>query len=233
VLLGAAAILFVYEVVSTSSRGGLLAIPLAVAVLALFAGGKAIVRAVCLAVVAGWFASRSGALAPILNSLNAARSGSDASLNQRLSVWSSYGNTSTFEDFFGRGFGGYNPKAFAGQAGLNIDNAAAVAATVDSAFLKMYLECGFVGLAVIAILLLSAMAALLGARKTGVAPRVVVGGVAAALVVLVWRSVSVDAFDINPYNLFWPMLLGMSSHLGQKAHRLRRIKALDGIAARH
>lgn len=199
--------------VSTGSRGGLLALPLGLFVYATYVGARAIVRlAIAAAVGAYLFVSvQWSSLSLLLGSLEEALGGRDASLIQRFGVWQSY-ELDGFGYLTGTSFGGYNTSALSGS-GWDVSREAARAATVDNAWLKLYLETGLLGVAVLFSVVLVAIASLHRARSNG-SDRVVGAALAAALVILLWRSISTDVFDVNPYNALLPLLLGACYWVG-------------------
>lgn len=204
--------LFAVGVIVTGSRGGLVAVALGVGALLLFAGRRGFALGLVAAIlgVTAYVVSGSTELDRILQSFGEILSGTDASAAQRSGVWMTrFQSAEGGSWIIGNGFGGYAPETFANQRGLDIDPAAAKSATVDNSWLKILLESGIVGVLGMAFTMLSPMAAALtsssGERR--------VWGIAAGavLVALLWRSISVDMLDQNPWNAIVFLAIGFAA----------------------
>ena len=200
------AAIFAAGVFLSGSRGGILAGFIGIAVLlalhglrGLFAGLVLIGAGVFLAGVVRWDeASR------VLNSISDIWTGTDQSADFRVNLWARYlGENSPVDYVLGKGFGGYAPELFAGAA-FDSDTAALRAATIDNAWLKMLLESGALGVASVAAIMVFAFVS--GASARG--PARPMGITAAAmLVAILFRSLSVDALDISPWNgVLWVLI---------------------------
>lgn len=202
--------LFTFGIVVSGSRGGLVAVALALLVLSVAAGKRGVafgILAVAAAAVIIQFAA-SKELDRLIESLGEIISGTDASAAQRSGVWAtrlqSQGGL-----LIGSGFGGYDPGLFANQRGLDIDPAAARQATVDNSWLKMLLESGLIGAAGMAITMLHPM---LGSLFKSPSQNRIWGITAGAtLAALMWRSLSVDMLDQNPWNAIVFIAAGMAA----------------------
>jgi O-antigen ligase len=203
---------FTVGVISTGSRGGLVAIALGVGVLLMAAGRRGLalgVVAVGLGTTA-YVVSGSQELDRLIASFAEIVSGTDASATQRRGVWLDWFQSAEGGKWvLGNGFGGYAADIFANQRGLDIDPALARMATVDNSWLRILLESGIVGVLGMALTMLSPMFSSL-TRSTG--ERRVWGIAAGAiLVALLWRSVSVDMFDQNPWNAVVFLIVGLAA----------------------
>lgn len=203
-----ASCLFLGGVFLSGSRGGLVAVMLGAAVV--LAGQR--LRGLLLAVVAiGALTvtlpqAGSGVAAQVVGSLSNIVSGSDVSAQLRSDLWAAYMADFDFSAlFFGRGFGGYADHLFGSQSGLDSSVDAARAATIDNSWLKLLLEAGIFGISAMGLLFVSAIrTALRQSRNRGVAT-----AAAAMAVALLWRSLSVDMLDINPWNSLVFLVLGL------------------------
>jgi hypothetical protein len=208
-------------VVVTGSRGGLIGIPLGLLVFSLFTGTRALIRIAIFAAIGSWAALNAhfSSLDGLLSTFTKVVGGQDPSIQQRLAVWTKY-QEGGLSPIFGQGFGGYNQTALRGS-GFDVSADAARQATVDNSWLKLLLETGVIGVTFAALVVLCCGTALIRAVKTG-APRPVVAGVGAAIAIVVWRSASTDALDINPYNMIVPLLIAAALQLAQPIDRRSR-----------
>jgi O-antigen ligase len=199
-------------VLLAQSRGALLAIPLLASVL--LVGGRP-KRVVLLAVVGTCVflllptvvpSARSSRDATI-HSLGAVLAGRDKSAQDRQSVWSNLG-AAQHDLVLGDGYGGYVSDQ--SLLAANFDQRRATAyteATADNSWLKLWLEEGVLGLSLMALMLAFALKRAWATRKTAGL------GLACALLVFVWRSFSADIFDINPWNAYLWLAVGVAATL--------------------
>ena len=201
-------------VVVTGSRGGLIGLPLGLLVFSLFTGTRALIRIGILAAIGSWAALNAhfSSLDGLLSTFTKIIGGQDQSIQHRLAVWTKY-QEGGLSPIFGQGFGGYNQTALGGS-GFDVSADAARQATVDNSWLKLLLETGVIGVTFAALVVLCCGTALIRAVSTG-APRPVVAGVGAAITIVLWRSASTDALDINPYNMIVPLLIAAALQLAQ------------------
>jgi hypothetical protein len=203
---------FTVGVISTGSRGGLVAVALGVGVLLMVAGRRGLalgIVAVSLGATAYIF-SGSHELDRIIQSFAEIVSGTDASAAQRSGVWLTRLESAEGGSWIlGNGFGGYALDIFANQRGLDIDHTLARRATVDNSWLKILLESGLVGVLGMALTMLSPM---FSALKKSTGDRRLWGiASGAVLVALLWRSVSVDMLDQNPWNAILFLTIGLAA----------------------
>lgn len=204
--------IFAVGVIATGSRGGLVAVALGVGALLLFAGRRGFALGIVTATlgISAYVVSGSAELDRIVQSFGEIISGTDASASQRSGVWiDRFQSADGASWIIGNGFGGYAPDTFANQRGLDIDPAAAKSATVDNSWLKILLESGLMGAMGMTLTLLAPMLASLtrsaGERRAwGIAA-------GACLVALLWRSVSVDMLDQNPWNAILFLAIGFAA----------------------
>lgn len=204
--------LFVVGVVMTGSRGGLVAVGLGLMALFIAAGRRGVaagILAASLALVALQLGPTEE-LDRVVVSFSEILSGTDASASQRSDVWMTRLGAANESDLaLGSGFGGYAPSLFANQQGLDIDGLAARTATVDNSWLKLLLESGLLGAAGLATTLLYPMFAAFfrssGSRR--------LWGIASGSVILalIWRSISVDMLDQNPWNAITFLAIGFAT----------------------
>lgn len=204
--------LFAVGVIATGSRGGLVAVALGVGILLLFAGRRGFALAIVAVTlgVTAYTLSGSVELDRLVQSFSEIISGTDASARQRSGVWIDRFQTAEGGSWaIGHGFGGYAPEIFASQQGLDIDPAAARAATVDNSWLKMLLESGVIGVLGMALTMLPAMLAAL--TKSSGERRMWGIAAGAVLAAMLWRSVSVDMLDQNPWNALVFLAIGFAA----------------------
>jgi len=203
--------LFTFGVISSGSRGGLVAVALGLLVLCLAAGKRGVVlgiAAVSAALLLLQFAA-SKELGRLVESFAEIISGTDASAAQRSGVWVTRLQGPDGGLALGSGFGGYDPSLFADQHGVDIDPAAAKRATVDNSWLKIVLESGLLGAAGMAVTMLQPM---FGSLFKSSGERRLWGiGAGSIIVAIIWRSVSVDMLDQNPWNAIVFLALGMAA----------------------
>lgn len=203
--------LFTFGIVSSGSRGGLVAVALGLIVLCLAAGKRGAVlgiAAVGAALLIVQFAA-SKELDRLVESFAEIISGTDASAAQRSGVWVTRLQGPDGGLALGSGFGGYDPSLFANQRGLDIDPVAAKQATVDNSWLKIMLESGLLGASGMAITMLQPM---LGSLFKSSGQRRLWGIASGSVIVaILWRSVSVDMLDQNPWNAIVFLAAGMAA----------------------
>ncbi|MFC4395226.1 O-antigen ligase family protein [Arthrobacter sedimenti] len=204
--------LFTVGIVLTGSRGGLVAVALGVIILFLAAGKRGIaigMSVVSLAVIA-YVITGSRELDRLLESFVEIVSGTDASAVQRSGVWvSRLQTTENGNVIIGSGFGGYAPELFAGQHGLDVDPANARQATVDNSWIKILLESGVLGVLGMAVTMLPPMCSALWKSKSDRRLWGIASG--AVIAALLWRSLSVDMLDQNPWNAFVFLAVGFAA----------------------
>lgn len=200
--------LFVAGIVMSGSRGGLIALVLGLAVVSCGSGWRGcLFGSVALsAAVLTTTHSRWGGLTEVMQSLAQIASGTDLSASQRNAVWiERLSSVSATDLYLGVGFGGYDGALFADQTTFNVSVAAARAATVDSAWIKLVLESGMLGAVGIALIYLSALSTVFATRP---GHKLVCLGLTGALLALLWRSLSVDMLDQNPWNAILFLIMG-------------------------
>jgi O-antigen ligase len=215
-LLGALIVVFLWGVILTGSRGGIVAVGLGIAVLLAARGLRALAVGTVLAAVAGAYLYTSTAIGVVrvLESLGEIVRGQDPSTIQRAQVWEDRMAGYDLTDIaLGRGFGGYAPHLFGRVTELDIPAEILVLGTVDNGWLKLGLESGIVGVVALAAVMLTALSCgLVRARSlnNGLAG----AATAACLVALLWRSTSVDLLDANPWNAWICLAVGLGLATG-------------------
>jgi O-antigen ligase len=217
---------FIYGIVQSGSRGGLVAVALGLIALCLFAGKRGFVLGI-VAVSAGLLIAQfavSKELDRLVESFAEIISGTDASAAQRSGVWVERLQGPSGGLTLGSGFGGYAPSLFADQQGLNVDPEAAKQATVDNSWIKIMLESGLLGALGMALTIVRPMFGSLfkssGERR--------IWGIAAGsiLVAILWRSVSVDMLDQNPWNAIVFLAVGMAAASFRKGDSIAKSPSL-------
>ena len=200
--------------VLTGSRGGLIAVPLGFAAFALIRGtkGLASLSAGAAAAIYAALVVRWDSLQNVLATATGVLDGQDASLTQRFAVWGSR-QLDGFQLLVGKGFGGYDVDRLSGS-GFDIAPDAARSVTIDNAWLKLLLEGGAVSVAFFLFLFATAFVAIWRARNRSYEDKTIAAAIGASLTVVLWRSFSVDALDINPYNFVLPVIVGASYAVG-------------------
>lgn len=232
---GGAVAISVMVVVFSGSRGGLLALPIGFFVYALIVGTRGIAALLATAAIGAYLAVsfRWDSLNNLVSTLTGALDGHDQSLVQRFAVWSAH-PVEGFQYLVGSGFGGYDAGAFSGS-GFDIASDSARSATVDNAWLKLLLEGGAIAVCAFLAIFVVAFAAVVRGRRGERTNRVLAAGVGAALTILLWRSISTDALDINPFNFILPMVVGACFAVGStspaaaKLPRPARLRRTDAM----
>ncbi len=133
--------------------------------------------------------------------------GDDASATARLEVWSTRINGAG-NLLVGAGYGGYTSVGATDVTQATQRSALYAAATVDNSWLKLGLEEGIVGIALLAGILTYALRRAVGlVRRQGGWLVGSIGG--SILVLMVFRAFSMDIFDINPWNFFMWVVVGI------------------------
>jgi len=204
-------------IVLSGSRGGLLALPIGFLVYALLIGARGVAALLGSAAIAAYIAvsAQWDSLDNLISTLTGALDGQDESLVSRFAIWSSH-QLEGFQYLVGSGFGGYDVSALSGS-GFDIAAESAKSATLDNSWLKLMLEGGALAVGAFAFIFYVAFAAVLRGRTSGELNRYVVAAVGATLSVLLWRSLSTDALDINPFNCIVPLAVGASFAVGRSA----------------
>lgn len=201
-------------VLLAASRGMVLAAPIAV-LYVLVAGFR---RAALDLAVAGALAfvllplalpERSAAPGSTVASIGSASSGADVSLGERRARWNRLLEQDT-HPLVGGGYGGYAPGARFERVRLLDEGERKELQqelTVDSGWLRLWLEQGALGTALLLLVFVGGVARPLaaGRRRTLAA---VAGGSVVLLIGI--RALTLDLFDINPWNFFLPLALGLA-----------------------
>lgn len=218
------AALFTAGIILTGSRGAVLALVLGIVVLLVFLPTLHRLLVISLAIVTTIaLTTREGETRLVLSSITDIFTGADRSASTRQSLWSTYLDRAD-NLVIGNGFGATV------RAG-SVDSAAAdsAIATVDNSLLKLLLEGG--GLSVMVFLALLAVIYLpLFALRNGL-HRYAAGAILAGVAMIGFRSVSVDLFDINPWNAIIWLFAGLATGLGAQA-RASSQRAIDATEGR-
>jgi O-Antigen ligase len=203
--------LFVFGIVLSGSRGGIVALVLGLLVVFTAVGARGLAFGTFAGVAVAITVQMSSwdGLSRVLGSFVQIIGGTDTSANQRNALWiERLGSVDTSSLLLGGGFGGYDPSLFAHQSGFNIDPGLARQATIDNGWIKLLLESGLVGVSGLAIVLLVAIWTGLFKARSG--QRLVGLGAGAALAAMTWRSISVDMLDQNPWNAILFLTAGIA-----------------------
>jgi hypothetical protein len=208
---------FLYGIILSGSRGGIVAVGLGIAALLLARGLRAFAVGAVFSGLAGAYLYTSTAIgvSRVVESLGEIVRGEDPSTLTRAQIWEVRSAGYDFLDFtFGRGLGGYAPGVFGQISGFDLPRQALVAGTVDNGWLKLVLECGVVGAVGLAAVLTTALwYGFVLSRRTGQALAGATSG--ACLVALLWRSTSVDLLDVNPWNAWIFLAAGLALAAGR------------------
>lgn len=212
----------------TASRGALLA---GLVILGWMAGrarlrqavGVVLASSIAIVLLVLLVPSAQTSAASTASSLSAILTGEDVSADDRLELWRQRLDEGRGNPLTGAGYGGYAQVEVVATA--DIADAAAraelyQALTVDNGWLRLYLESGLLGVALLAAVVLgSVWTSVLASRQgtSGVWP----DALAALLLALTSRGFSADVFDINPWNFFLWLLVGLISSL-HAAQRVAR-----------
>jgi O-antigen ligase len=201
-------------IILTSSRGAFLALPLVVVMILLFGSRRSLALLAMASVVVVVALPRAVPLlgpqfTSTVQSIDEAAAGRDPSLLKRQDRWSDVAR-SAGNPAFGSGHGGYQTLRTVDlldserRAGVHRD------LTVDNGWLKLWLEQGAIGVALLAAVFLAAIVQALAARRDHGAASICV---AALLIALAFRGLTVDIFDINPWNCYLWLLVGIAFSL--------------------
>lgn len=204
------AVVFGAVLISTSSRGAILAMPVVIAFTVLAGRGDmrsgVVVIGVTLAALVLGLVAFSGARTGV-SSIYDLLSGQDQGALVRLDVWGQRLET-TGVPLLGTGYGAF---IGTGPGPFDLANRQAIYAltTVDNGWLKLIFEEGVVGTSLFALVLLTAlMRAWRLAREPNTRSLgIVLGG---SLLAISLRALSADIFDINPWNMVIWLVVGLS-----------------------
>jgi O-antigen ligase len=225
VLVGALAFLSLYSMFLASSRGAFLALPLVLLFFFMIGARRALLVAVVLAVVAVGVvdplvpAARSS-VATTFASVENVATGNAVSAKDRLTVWNQrLSNAGNF--VLGTGYGGYAPGAKLAIGSPSEHQQLYGHLTVDNGWLKLWLEEGILGLLVFAgvVAYLLHNSIILIRENTAAFMRLVGMMTAGVAVAMMFRSLSADMFDINPWNCFIWLTFGLSASFCQESLR--------------
>ncbi len=199
--------------VSTGSRGAIIATGLGLVITAAVLRGRPAGLLLGLAAVSAvLLVTRGGGTAVIVRSLTSIFSGTDISAMSRGTLWSEYVHSNTAW-LLGNGFGGYLPS---GPQGVAFGGERGETGTVDNGWLKLVLENGLLGALLLALLFI--VAALPVVRTAAAVPtlRPQVAVCIGYAVAIASRAASADLFDINPWNAILWLLLGVLTAMGNR-----------------
>lgn len=199
ILLGSAGV-FVWVIFLTGSRGAILGLVIGMIVSLAFLSGRQRVLVSTISALAGaLILTRSGAFSIVVNSIGEIFAGQDASASFRTSLW--HDRLSLDHSWlFGGGFGAYAGRAITGSGGLGVDQAVQESTTIDNGWLKLFLEGGGLAVTALALLLLSILASALTKHVRASVNPLATSVVFTSMTMILWRSLSADLFDINPWN---------------------------------
>ncbi|WP_199424941.1 O-antigen ligase family protein [Actinotalea solisilvae] len=205
---------FTWGLFVTGSRGAILGLVVGlVVVVALLRPRHAAAVTVVGALVGVVPVLTSDSVRRVIDSIGSILGGRDASASFRSTLWREQLRVNDAW-FFGNGFGGY----VAGSP----TTSGTTTGTIDNAWLKLLLEAGLAGCVLLAGLVLSVVVPLLRARREGndvtSVGRVLV---TAGLAMVLWRSLSADLLDVNPWNAILWLMLGLGSSLARPVDVLR------------
>jgi hypothetical protein len=198
-------------VLLSASRGALLAIPVVLVYLAARGLRKPmLVLAATLLLGALILSAASPAskrsIGSTVHSIGSAAAGQDASVKQRSDRWKTL-IRDTANPLIGGGYGGYGGAATQNVTGSQ-RHAIYTQLTVDNSWLKLWLEAGALGvIAMGGVFFLGVSRCWSLVRSNDPVVGLVCGS---ALLALLFRSLSVDLFDINPWNFIIWALIGIA-----------------------
>ena len=202
---------FLLGVFLTGSRGAILGLVVGLVAASFFIGGRQrLVLGALSVVAAAYFVSRTGAFRLVLDSIWSIFTGQDDSAGLRSGLWAEQLRIND-SWWFGNGFGGYLGSGVQAGEGFGVDAGFLRSATIDNGWLKLLLEAGFVGVAIFALLLLSFLSPLLSRQARRRENALSIAVVVTCAVVILWRSLSADIFDINPWNAVLWLTMGAAA----------------------
>lgn len=219
------AALFTAGIILTGSRGAVLSLALGILVLLVFLPTLHRLLLISLAVVTAIaLTTREGETRLVLDSITDIFTGADRSATVRQNLWSTYLSESD-NLVIGDAFG-----ATVRPGAVNSAAAPTNIATVDNSLLKLLLEGGVLSVTVF-VALLAVLYLPLFAHRTG-PDRYAAGAILAGIGMIGFRSVSVDLFDINPWNAIIWLFAGLAAGLGAQAGPSSRLVAESVPTAR-
>jgi O-antigen ligase len=210
-------LLAIYSMSLASSRGAFLALPLVLCFLFIMGSRRALLVALALAVIAvgvigPLIPSVQNSVATTFTSVENVATGNAVSSKARLTVWNQrLSNAGNF--VLGTGYGGYAPGAKLNIGRTSERQQLYQQLTVDNGWLKLWLEEGIIGLLIFAgiIIYLLNNSIQLGRNFTSGPIRLMGLMITGITVAMVFRSFSVDLFDISPWNFFIWLIFGLSA----------------------
>lgn len=217
-------------IILTSSRGAFLALPVIVLVILLFGSRRSIVLIAAASVVVVVVLPRAVPLVgpqftATIESIDEAAAGDDPSLLRRQDRWSTVTGSAT-NPVIGSGLGGYDELTSRDALDSDLRQELYRDLTIDNGWLKLWLEEGAVGVALLAGVFTAAIGTALFARRGGRSTASIC--VAALLIAFAFRGFTVDIFDINPWNCYLWLLVGIAFSLGRERGESPRGKVLEG-----
>lgn len=209
---GALAGFCVVGLLLASSRGALLALPIAAAFLFVARQRRAVITLagsglVVLLVMLPLVPRLQQSVVTGLESVVAVVGGTDSSVTSRTQTWAERISSSQGGPLIGGGYGGYADIPAGAIARAEERAALYQQLTVDNGWLKLLLEEGVIGLALLGSVVVGALYLSL---RHAIRRRDAVAAVCGALIVAaVFRAFSVDVFDINPWNFALWTLVGV------------------------
>lgn len=201
------AVVFTVGIVLTGSRGALTALVLGIAVLLVFLPTFHRLLVISFATIGAiTLMTREGETRLVVDSIADILSGQDHSANVRRTLWSDYLNQA--DNLLLGGAFGATVRDTAAQSAPTPTHIA----TVDNSMLKLLLEGGGVSVLVFLALLAAVYLPLLARRSTR--DRYAAGAILALAIMIAFRSLSVDLFDINPWNAIIWLFAGLAVGLG-------------------
>lgn len=201
-----------YGVVLTNSRTAIISFALGSLSALLILGLNRLVAMVVIASTVGYIAYQSGwtQVTRFVDSFGDIANETDTSYLARLSLWGErIADLDALEWIGGGGFGATNRTSFANQQGFSLDDKAQIAATVDNSWLKIWIEGGIVSVVLLLLVVLLSLTSVIRARVIA-GNRTTAAAICGVSIAFFWASLSYDNLDINPWNGFLWLILGIS-----------------------
>ena len=191
---------FVWGVFLAGSRGAILGLVIGmVASLIFLSGRQRLIVSTISALAGALLLTRGGAFSIVVDSIGAIFDGQDASAGFRSNLWNDRLSLDN-SWLFGDGFGGYASSAITRSGGLGVDQAVQRSMTIDNGWLKLFLEGGGLTVTVLTLLVISILASVLTKHVRASMNPLATSVVFISMTMILWRSLSADLFDINPWN---------------------------------
>jgi hypothetical protein len=221
---------FIWGVFLTGSRGAILGLVVGMLASLIFLGMRQRLIVSIVSILGVWLLlTQGGAFGLVTDSIGSIVAGQDASASFRSNLWTDRVSANG-PWLFGSGFGGYAGNTLKGTGGLGVDAAVQQSMTIDNGWLKLFLEGGVLAVAVLTLLLISILVPLLAKHIRAGPNALAVGTAFCCMAMILWRSLSTDLLDINPWNAIIWLSAGIAVDLASSPRNCLRLRHREYVA---